>query len=70
MIKMKTHTYRIIGRKRIKMKTMTENIAGACDCNVQFYCFESFSVNSQKNASRRQCERESIDAFLMTAKTH
>ena len=29
---MKTHTYRISveGRKRIKMKTKTENIAGAC----------------------------------------
>ena len=52
MIKTKMHTYRIIGRKRIKMKTMTENIAGACDCsmriklnvrhNVQFYCFRKF----------------------------
>ena len=46
------------GRKSIKMKTMTDNIAGACICsmsvahnvrhNVQFYDFERFSVDSQK----------------------
>ena len=40
------------GQKRIKMKTMTENIAGACVCsmriefnlrpNVQFYRFRTF----------------------------
>ena len=52
-IKTKTHTYRIsvAGRKRIKMKKMTENITGACVCrmhtefnlphNMQFYRFEN-----------------------------
>ena len=60
------HTYRISvderrnGRKRIKMKTMTENIAGACVCsmrieinlchNVQFYRFRYLlSVDSLKS---------------------
>ena len=60
------HTYRISvdgrrnGRKRIKMKTMTENIAGACVCsmriefnlchNVQFYRFRYLlSVDSRKS---------------------
>ena len=35
-IKTKTHTYRIsvAGRKRIKMKKMTENITGACVCRM------------------------------------
>ena len=53
-IKTKAHKYRIImsSRKRIKMKTMTENIAGACVCsmrtefylrqNKQFYRFRTF----------------------------
>ena len=58
-------TYRISvdrngnGRKRIKMKTMTENITGACVCsmrmefnlchNVQFYRFRYLlSVDSRK----------------------
>ena len=53
-IKTKTHTYRISvdGRKRIKMKMMTNNIAGACvgsmriehnlRHNVQFYRFRTF----------------------------
>ena len=52
--KTKTHTYRISvsSQKRIKMKTMTENIAGACVCsmrtefylrhNKQFYRFLTF----------------------------
>ena len=46
-------------RKRIKIKTMTENIAGACVCsmrrefnlrpNVQFYRFQTFfGVDRQK----------------------
>ena len=60
------HTYRISvdgkgnGRKRIKMKTMTETIAGACVCsmrmefnlchNVQFYRFRYLlSVDSRKS---------------------
>ena len=39
-IKTKTHPYRISvdGRKRIKIKTMAENIAGACFCSM---CIES-----------------------------
>ena len=60
-IETKTHTYRISldcrnGWKRIKMKTKTENIAGAGVCsmrievhlrqNVQFY--ERFNVESRK----------------------
>ena len=52
-IKTKTHTYRIsvAGRRRIKMKKMTENITGACVSrmhtefnlphNMQFYRFEN-----------------------------
>ena len=56
-IKTKTHTYRIsvAGRKRIKMKKMTENITGACVCrmrtefnlphNMQFYRFENGLVD-------------------------
>ena len=50
-VKTKTRTYRVgvDGRKRIKMKTMTENVAGPCvgsmgvdlklSHNVQFYRF-------------------------------
>ena len=53
-IKTKTHTYPITmdSLKRIKMKMMTENIKGACVCNmrkefnlrhnVQFYRFRTF----------------------------
>ena len=47
------------GRECIKMKTITGNIAGACLCsmrkelnlslNVQFHCFERFSVESRKH---------------------
>ena len=56
-IKTKTHTYRIsvAGRKRIKMKKMTENITGACvrsmrvefnlPYNMQFYRFENGLVD-------------------------
>ena len=43
------------GRKRIKMQTMTENIAGACFCSVRIelrhnmqFVFERFSVDSGK----------------------
>ena len=46
------------GRQRIKMKTMTENIAGACVCsmciefnlrhNVQFYRFRTFWYGQSK----------------------
>jgi len=42
-------------RKRIKMKTMTENIAGACFCSMRIelrhnmqFVFERFSVDSGK----------------------
>ena len=56
-IKTKTYTYRIsvAGRKRIKMKKMTENITGACvrsmrvefnlPYNMQFYRFENGLVD-------------------------
>ena len=47
------------GRECIKIKTITGNIAGACLCsmrkelnlslNVQFHCFERFSVESRKH---------------------
>ena len=59
-IKAKTHTYRISvdGQKRMKMKTMTENIPGACACsmriefnlrhNVQFYRFLTFLCGQSK----------------------
>ena len=51
---MKMRRYRISvgGRKRIKMKMITKNIAGACvgsmgkefnlHHNLQFYCFQMF----------------------------
>ena len=72
-IKTKTHSYRISvkGRKHIKMKTMTENIAGVCTQiefnlrhNVQslFYCFERFSVNSRKRIKKVAWTR--IDLYV------
>ena len=52
-MKMRTYRISVDGRKRIKMKTMTKNIAGACvgsmgkefnlRHNMQFYCFQMFS---------------------------
>ena len=51
----------ILRLKRIKMKTMTENITGACVCsmpivnllhNVQFYRFRT-SAWTAENASKR-----------------
>ena len=49
---MHTHHFSVNGRKRIKMKAMTENILGTCVCimyiefnlghNVQFYRFWTF----------------------------
>ena len=60
VIKTKTHTYcnSVEDRKRIKMKTMTENITGACDFsmriefnlrhNVQFYRFLTFEWGQSK----------------------
>ena len=51
-MKMRTYRISVDGRKRIKMKTMTKNIAGACvgsmgkefnlHHNMQFYCFQMF----------------------------
>ena len=47
------------GRERIKMKTISRNIAGVCLCsmrkelnlslNVQFHCFERFSADSRNH---------------------
>ena len=81
-IKTKTHTYSVIvdGRKRIKIKTTTENIACAC---VNLYHVDRVQLTSQrailsfsntlvwtvKNASKRKCGHDSIDAFSMTTKT-
>ena len=68
-MKTKTHTYRISvgGPKRIKMKTMTENIEGACACsmriefnlrhNVQFYRFLTFLCGQSKTH-----QNSSVDA--------
>ena len=69
------------GRKRIKIKTMTENIAGACEKlehahRVQItsqraiLSFSNILVLTVKNASKRKCGHYSIDAFSMTTKTH
>ena len=68
-IKTKTHKSRISvdGQKRMKMKTMTENIAGACGCrmriefnlrhNVQFYRFLTFLCGQSKTN-----QNSSVDA--------
>ena len=81
---MKTRISRISvdGRKRIKIKWMTENVAGTCICSM---CIEFnrhvttailsfstfFSVDSRKRI-KTKCGCESIDAFKfsMTTKTH
>ena len=47
------------GRNRIKIKTMTKNIAGACNSII----FERFIVDVEK-ASKRKCRRESINAVF------
>ena len=63
------------------IKTMTENIAGACEKlehahRVQLtsqraiLSFSNILVWTVKNASKRKCGHYSIDAFSMTAKTH
>ena len=82
-IKTKTRTYSVIvdGRKRIKIKTKTENIAGACvnlshAHSVQLtsqraiLSFSNILVWTVKNASKRKWGHNSIDAFSMTTKTH
>ena len=64
------------------MKMMTENIAGAC-VNLQhgqirvqlasqraILSFSNILVWTVKNASKRKCGHESIDAFSRTTKTH
>jgi len=51
-MKTRTQTYLISMdvRKRIKMKTMTEYIAGACVCSMRLHhnAFECFSVDIRK----------------------
>ena len=54
-MKMRIYLISVDGRKRIKMKMMTKNIAGACvgsmgkefnlRHNMQFYCLKCFSVH-------------------------
>ena len=71
-------------QKRIKMRTMTENVADACVYsihigfklrhNVQFYLYRTFTTESM---DRRKCVKtvvwtriDQIHAFLITAKAH
>ena len=71
-------------QKRIKMRTMTENIADACVSsihigfklrhNVQFYLYRTFTTVSMDS---RKCIKtvvwtriDQIHAFLITAKAH
>ena len=60
--------------KRIKLKTMIENITGSCVCsmrkhrvklrhNGKFHRFSNVLVWTVENASKRLCGRESIDTF-------
>ena len=68
-IKTKTHTYRISvdGQKRMKVKTMTKNVAGECVCsmriefnlrqNAQFYRFLTFLCGQSKTH-----QNSSVDA--------
>ena len=70
-------------RKRMKMKTITEYIAGVCVWsmytefnlrrNVQFYRFQMFQCGHSKTHQNVSLSgHESIDAFSMTTllKTH